>query len=233
MHTLKILPAVCLLFISFTARSQSLTNEHRISVIGEGVVKAIPDQAWMTFGVETSGSTPQEATSRNDKIMRAALDIAHDRGITGSDIQTTMTMLEPRYNYRGRPQTIDGYVMRKMFRMRVKDLTVIDAIMTDQTKAGVNVTQQVEFSSSKIAEHKSEALNLAVADAKSKAETLVKATALTLGGVVRIQEQPYGSVRPLYRGYLGNATTETTQAATYEPGSIEIRTQVQVDYELK
>jgi uncharacterized protein YggE len=165
--------------------------------------------------------------------MRAALEIARDHGITGPDIQTTMTMLEPRYNYRARPQTIDGYVMRKMFRMRVKDLTTIDSIMTEQTKAGVNVTQQVEFSSSKLSDHKTEALNLAVADARAKAETLAKATQTTLGAVIRVLEQPGGYMRPLYRGYLGNASTQAAEASTYEPGSIEIRTQVQVDYELK
>ena len=65
--------ALALLTIADAAGAQSTvqSNEPVVVVTGEGLVKAAPDRAFVTFSVESRSKNPKDAQSQNAKVMTA------------------------------------------------------------------------------------------------------------------------------------------------------------------
>src|SRR5437868_2204038 len=59
-----------------------------ITVTGTGSVKAVPDQAEFTLGVQTNGSTAREALAANSERMRRVLAAIRRAGVAEGDVKT-------------------------------------------------------------------------------------------------------------------------------------------------
>ena len=50
-------------------RRRRMPTEPVVVVIGEGLVLAVPDRAWITIGAESRAPSPREAQRRNTELM--------------------------------------------------------------------------------------------------------------------------------------------------------------------
>jgi uncharacterized protein YggE len=119
-----------------------------------------------------------QAAVTSDKVVKA-LKAA---GVTDANQQTTGVTLNPQYAYsNGKPPRITGYQAAVQVRARVTDLAKIGDVIKAGTDAGANSVSGPNFTLSEENPTKFKALDLAVTDAKAKAESLAKASGRSLG----------------------------------------------------
>ena len=208
----------------------------RVVVTGEATVQAEPDTVVVTLAVVTQNASASEAQAENaskaDAVVRAV------RAVTGvKEVKTSGYSLQPQYAYKeGVPPSITSYIVRNSVNVTVGDVGQTGAVIDAGSRAGANSVDGLSFMLRNDAQARQRALAEATREALSKARTV----ATTLGGsVVRVVEvQEAGAFRPpvpLYTAEFGRAAG-TAQAATptpVEPGSLEIRAQVQLVAEVE
>jgi uncharacterized protein YggE len=194
-----------------------------ITVTGTGSVKAAPDQADFSFGVETQGDTPSEALSKNGAAVQKVIDALKAAGIAAADIQTQQVSVSPRYDNKG--QNIVGYTAVNSVNVTVRDLSKAGDVVDAAVKAGANQVFGPTFSISNQTALYQDALKKALADARTKAQTIAAAAGVSLGRVVNIVEG--GGVTPVPLGAAEGAAGGKTPI---EPGLQEIPASLTVTY---
>ena len=179
-----------------------------IWVSGEGTISVAPDLAALDFGVETRAPNVSEANSQASAAMDAIIEALKARGVKDEDIQTSRFSVYPRYNYveeevdgvRTSREVLTGYRVRNNATVKLRDLDtigeVIDEVVTaggdDVRINGINFT--LEDPKPKMAELR----EMAVADAKAKAEHLAELSDVAVGRLIYISE---GAAAPSVSGF--------------------------------
>lgn len=163
-----------------------------ISVTGDGTVKVTPDSVRVDAAVSNLGSTAAAslaATAKSADALRTALKGA---GVEAKYIQAVNLSTNPEYSYSNNgPAKITGYRSTQNFTIVLRDAKNSGLIIQSaQSAAGnalsINATSPFVYDQ-KTAE--SNARALAIAAAKTKAESYASLTGSRLGNVLSIEEQ--------------------------------------------
>lgn len=198
-----------------------------ITVLGTGTVRAAPDQASFSFGVESQASSAAAAMEANAATVRSVIDAVKRAGVPAADIQTQQVAISPRYAENG--QTIIGYSATNVVQVTIRDLDQVSTVVEAATKAGAN---QVNGPSLTIAESSglyAQALAKALADARAKAEALAQAAGVALGGVTNVVEGGVEPPAPLPE----RAAAADAASVPIEPGRQEITATIAVTYAIR
>jgi uncharacterized protein YggE len=155
-----------------------------ITVTGVGTIKAAPDRADFSFGVETQAETAEAALATNNAAVQKV--IAAVRAAGAINVQTQQVSVYPRYATDG--TKIVGYSATNTVSARISDLAKAGAIVEAALKAGANQVFGPQFSIGNQSALYKNALNDAYADARSKAQSIAGATGVALGRVVNVVE---------------------------------------------
>ena len=203
----------------------------QIVVTGEGIIKATPDQAWISIGAESRSKVSKEAQQRNADAMTAVTQRLAAFGITKDAIRTTAIDLQFEFDYANGKQTPRGYVARNTIEVRVDDLAKLGDVLDAVVAFGATMIHGLRFDVKQRAEAEANALQAAVKDAMAKAQAIATGASRPLGGILRIEE--LGDVRgpvPMMREYAMSAQANPTPVA---PGELEIRAQLRVTVAIK
>jgi hypothetical protein len=198
-------------------------REEGITVTGTGVVRAVPDRAELSFGVQTSGRTATQALAANSAEMRKVIDALVAAGVARADLQTQQISLQPRYSDDG--GEILGYVAQNSVAATLRDLDRAGAVIDAAVAAGANQVFGPALSRSDQTELYRNALRAGIADARAKAETIAAAAGLGLAAVVAVEEM--GSSPP---PVPLAARTADAAGPPVEPGTQEIQATVVVRF---
>jgi len=193
-----------------------------ISVSGVGTVKTVPNEAQMSFGVETRRPTAQAAVGANADAMRKVINAL--RQARARDITTQWVSVYPFTRDDG---TVEGYSASNSV-SAVSDIEDAGALIDAAAEAGANQVSGPGLSSSNAEALYREALAKAVDDARLRAEVLAKASGRSLGAITAIVEggaQP----APLYR----QAAADAASATPIEPGQQETSANISVTFSLR
>lgn len=222
--------------INFNTTSQ--TKGEPFVVTGEGKVYVAPDIAKVTVGIQENGSSLKAVQDNANKKSKALTDAMEKLGIDKKDIKTTSYNVYPQYDYlTSTTNRIVGYQVSTNYQITVRDFDKVNDVLTSATGAGANAIGSVSFDINDTTkkEKLQEARELAVAEAKTKAEGLSKAAGITLGKVINISEnQAASEIRPMYAtGAADNAVQKSVTPANITPGETEINITVSLSYEVR
>src|SRR5262245_59918445 len=114
---------MCLLWLvpSLTAAQQApqVPAEPVVVVIGEGLVNAVPDRAWISIGAESRAPSPREAQRRNTELMRPVQDKLRAAGIPADAIRTTGYDVQYEWDFVNGKRVGRGYVARNTIEVRI------------------------------------------------------------------------------------------------------------------
>lgn len=231
--TLGLLAAFALVFGS-ALPGKALAEEpslRLISVTGEAEVQVKPDVAVMTFGVEITAGTAQDAQRQNAEKMSAVVNSLLANGIGSSDIQTSNFRLNPVYEWVDEKpvgkQVLVGYRCTNQVSVRVKNLAKIGQVLDAAIAAGANTVGGISFSLLNPENVKNEMLAEAVKNAKAKAEIMAGAAGVTITGINRIADG-YASVQDVVA--VKAMYDEARGSTPIESGTVTVRASVRVDY---
>jgi hypothetical protein len=193
-----------------------------LTVNGVGTVKAVPDEAQMSFGVETRRPTAQAAVAANADAMRKVINALRQAG--AREIATQWVSVYPFTQEDG---TIEGYSASNSV-SAVSDVDDAAGLIDAAAEAGANQVSGPGLSSRNAEALYRQALAKAVVDARLRAEVLAKAAGRSLGEITTIVEggaQP----TPLYRA----AAADSAGSTPIVPGQQETSASISVTFSLR
>lgn len=206
--------------------------EHTISVNGTGRVVISPDVADLRLGVTITANTVKDARSGNAKAMSAVVAGLKKLGIADRDIQTTILSLQPVYDYStnsSRPR-LTGYTLSNAIAVTIHDLGLVGDAIDGALAAGATTMDGVTFRVDDQAAAEQQARQAAMAEAKSKAQTLASAAGVSLGSVASISETVAPIPYPVYYGAMAGAVAAPDVKTPVQPGTNEVSVTVAVVY---
>jgi uncharacterized protein YggE len=234
--------------VAAPAAAAETTNPLRtITVVGRGEVKAKPDIATVNLGVEVTAPTVSEAMTEANARMETILAAMKALGIADKDIQTSNFSInferreptapaasEPTAGAKtGSTQVPSGfYRVNNMIQVTIRDLDKVGDVLDAAVEAGANNVWGVSFGLDNTEALEAQAREKAVADARSRAESLAKLNGVAMGDVISVSEVIGGGPSPMYaeaasfKGLGGGG-------APVEPGELTFATQIQAVYGIR
>ena len=226
-----------LLFASTFANAQmqpASASSRIITVTGDAEVKVSPDEAVMTWGVETFNKDLLVAKKQNDAAVQKVLEVTARNGVKGNDIKTDFINIEPRYQENPERRLLTGFVVRKTMALRIREFSKLEKILSDALAAGVNNVYGLEFQTSKLLEHRKQARELALRAAQTKASEMAGVLGLKLGDAINIQENVGGSLAYSFNAQNVAARDSTSSIlGPIAPGQISVTSSVTISFELQ
>ena len=172
----------------------------KITVDGQGTIKVLPDIATVTLGVTTSDSDAKRAQDKNSSTMSAVIAAMKAQGVADKDITTAYYYLNPDYNYSGdKNPTLSGYTVSNSVTVTLRDVNATGKILDAGISAGANNANSITFSLADSSAYYSQALQMAVKNAKVKAGAIAAALGVTIGNPVEVTENVNGGYpAPVY-----------------------------------
>jgi hypothetical protein len=220
------------LLCAATAAAQSNPEPPQVIVSGEGVVKATPDQAWVSIGAESRSKVSKDAQQRNADAMAAVQQKIAAFGIPKDAIKTTAIDLQLEFDYANGKQTPRGYVARNTIEVRVDDLARLGDVLDAVVASGATMIHGLRFDVKQREEIEQAALQAAVANAMAKAAAVAAGAKRAVDRVIRIEEssvdpRPVPMLREVSMAMRADATTPVA------PGELEIRAHVRLTAAMK
>ena len=203
-------------------------------VNGGSVVKAAPDQAWITFATESRSRNPKEAQAANTKAMTAVQQALTAAGIPKDAVRTLSYDLQLESDWVNGRQVPRGYVARNLIEVRLDDISRVGEVIDLAVTSGVNSVHGVRFDLKNRATLERDALRRATADARQRAEAAAAGAGRTIDRVIRIEEpgnRPFPPPMPMMMQRSAMAAEKADVPIV--AGEIEIRAQVVVTATLK
>ncbi len=208
-----------------------------LSINGEGRVSGAPDVARVDLGVSVLRDTVAQAQDEAARAMAAVLDTLQDNGVDEDDISTTSFNVFPEFDFTERGQTLRGFRVLNSVSVLIRDIDSAGDVIDDAIAAAgdVVVVNSITFTIEDPTPLLDQARELAVADARRKAEALAGLNDVSLGPVVAISES--GALPSASVAFDGRGAFAIEQAA-FAPtpisgGQIEVFLSVFVTYALE
>jgi uncharacterized protein YggE len=198
-----------------------------ITVNGVGTVDSVPDEAQLSFGVQTEAPTSRDALAQNSAQMERVLTALRAAGIAEKDIQTQDVSVWPQYDTTG--QDTDGYAARNSVSVTIHELDKAGAVIDAATRAGANEVSGPMLTSSGREQLEAKALEAAVDNARKKAEALAKAAGVGLGRVTAMVEGG-GTPGPVM---LEAAAARADKAVPIQPGQEHLQATVTITFSIE
>lgn len=197
----------------------------QVTVQGVGRVEARPDTALVELGAEGRGESVEAALSTASQAITAMARVLRAEGLDETDLRTqgpsTYTMTDDA----GR---VNAYVCSFQLTARVRDTArageLLGRCVAEAGDAGrVN---GVNFVVTDRADHQRAAREIAVADARDRADQLAGAVGRTLGRAIAVSETSAGGggPRPMMKAMAMDSATEV------EAGVEQVKIEVEVTW---
>ena len=233
-HLIAVLGAAAAFLVLASACFQASVEEgvdtdRSISVNGTGEVLAEPDIASVSTGVEVQAASVAEARAGAADATGAVIAALVAHGIEETDIRTVNFSIYPMYDYRDETPRISGYVVSNAIEVTVRDIEGIGELIDAVAAAGGDA---IRFNGISFGHENPEALTeqareLAMADARAKAEQLAELTGVTLGEPISIVETSWAAPFPVP---AARAEIAFDMAATIQPGTSGVSVTVQATW---
>ena len=192
-----------------------------ITVIGTGSVDVTPNRAGFTFGTVSQASTAAGALSASSQGVARIVDALRKAGVARDDIQTSEVSLSPRMDENG--TTVTGYTATNSVTVTVRKIVDAGDVVDAAVGAGANQVYGPNLIASDQDATYRKALAEAVAEARTKAESLARTAGVSLGRVTAISESGR-SPEPVF------AATTLASDTKIEPGTQSIEATVSVTF---
>lgn len=190
------------------------TPDRTIEVTGTGEVNAMPDQALVTFVVETTGANADDAARRNavrsEDVVRT-LSLRHRIGLQNFE----------QSGPRVRAQRDGMSVATNQITVRTRNLPQLGAIVDSALEAGAARLEGVSYELTEVDALRAQAVNRAIAQAEKSAESVARSLGVRLGDLIEARTEQTPEAPP------------SGDAASLTPPSQTVSAEVRLVYRIR
>lgn len=224
-----------------------VTATNTITVSGMGEVFAVPDQATFTVTVREEAVEVGDAQDAATEKANAIISYLKGAGVEEKNIKTISYNVNPRYEweqdtlcregYCPGNQVLVGFEVWQMLEVKVEDPKQAGELLTGVGGRGASEVSGLSFTIEDEDELRSQAREMAITEAKEKADALAKQLGVSVVRVVGFYEDSYGSPIPYAYGKGGDMLMAAESAPRAAPdlpaGENKITSNVNVTYEIR
>ena len=213
---------------------QAVTERPSLNLSAYGEVKAAPDMATISFGVQTEAATAQEAMRDNATRMTQVMAALRRAGIAERDVQTSGLNLSAQYDYeQNEPPKLRGYQATNRVTVVISDLTKVGTTADAVVTAGVNQIDGIAFGLKDLKAAEDQARQLAVRALQDKARLYAQALGVQLGGVRSLTEGGGFTPEPPRPMYARAMAMDSGSASTpVSAGELTVRIDISGTYDI-
>lgn len=233
--------------LALTTFSNTVSGtKNSVTVQGEATITATPDLVSVYFDIETHEATATEARDAQDIIYNSLVDTLVSQGLDESEIQTqSFNVYEYSYwDSTTRTTKTDGYKASHVVKVELstEKMDMLAEVVDSGINAGAGVSYiNFELTQEAQNEYKAQALELAAADARIKAESVASGFDKKLGKLVSVQVDSFGYYAwNVYTAKVsengigsGDSQTAIDTATSITPSDQEIPATVSATFKLK
>ncbi|UWG47531.1 putative secereted protein, contains kinase-interacting SIMPL domain [Halanaeroarchaeum sp. HSR-CO] len=202
-----------------------------ITVSASGEAQAQPDKAVLRMAVEADDTDVTEARSTVAEDVSSVKEALVEMGIEEEQIRTTDYRIYED-DRRTKPTEEDSqpiYRVRHVLTVDVNETDQVGGVIDTAVDAGVTSVHDVRFTLTSETQRtlKNEALENAMDDADTQAETLAQSANLQIDGVATVETGSSGIPRPVY---AMEAAAGGDAATDISSGPVTVSAQVRVTY---
>jgi hypothetical protein len=189
----------------------------------------------VSLGAVVEAKNALDAQKQIAQVMQRVIQEIKARGIPEEKIRTAGLSLSPVYSHPA-PRTgqepeaprIVGYRASNTVRVQVDEMDRVGAVIDAGIGAGANQLNSLAFDLRDDLKFRQQALQLAVREARAKAETIAAALNLQLGEVIEVREEGGPLSYPVERRFAAPASAATP----VQPGQVQVNAGVAVRFRL-
>jgi uncharacterized protein YggE len=141
-----------------------------IVTTGQATVKRAPDVAFLVVGVETRAKNPRDAQRQNAELMTATERRLTAAGVARDALRTLGLDLQQEFDFVQGRRVPREFVARNTIEVRIDEVARVGEIMDAAVQGGATSSGGVRFDLRDRAAAEREAVRLAVADARGRAD---------------------------------------------------------------
>ncbi len=232
-----------------------------ISVSGSAEVKVEPDEAVLTFSVESREEKLDAAVTDNDSKIKSVIEYLKASKVESKNIRTQVISIQPIFEsnspWKGQaypsplaPRIVSsvppagnnagnkkpkikpiGFSARRQLSITITDLAAFEGIYRGLIERGVNDVGGVQFHTTELRKYRDQARLKAIRAAREKAEAMAGELGATLASVHSINEGGITGWQPMLQNSVSVAGGSGS-SGTLAAGLIEINANVSVVFVL-
>ena len=203
-----------------------------ISVSGQGRADVAPDMAVVNIGIVTTGKTAQLAQAENAKVASDVTAALGQLGIFSKDIQTHYTM-SPVYE-KGDYRKAVGYRANNTVTVTVNDVAKTGQVIDTALKSGATDVNGISFGLKDAKSVRNTALQMAVQDARSKADAIAAALGVKIVGIQNVKEDGGNFARyEVANARLAKLDGAAMADTPVNAGTVEVNAEVHIDFQIQ
>jgi uncharacterized protein YggE len=188
---------------------------------GDATVTRPPDVAYLTVAVETHARSPRDAQKQNADAMSGVQKQLADAGVPKDALRTLGLWLEQEFDVNNGRRTPRGFVARNTLEVRIDEVSRAGELADAVVQGGATSLNGIRFDLKDRAAAERDALRLAVAEARRRADAAAAGVGRTVDRVIKIEDSRAEVVSP--RLFAARAEAVGQASTAVEPGLIEIR----------
>jgi len=207
-----------------------ITGTPTVEVNGEATISRPPDVAYLMLSVESRARSPRDAQRQNAEAAAGVLKQIGDAAIPRNAVRTLGPWLEQDFDTANGRRTPRGFIARNTIEVRIDEVARAGEVADLVVQAGATSLMGIRFDLKDRPAVERDALRLAVADARRRAESAASGADRTVDRILRIQDSRGDAVVPQRMFMRAEASGAQTPV---EPGVIEVRAHVVVTASMK
>lgn len=218
-----------------TAPPAGAGSANTVTVSGQATVTSPPDEAVIVLTVSNDAAAAADAMNATSSQSQQMLDRLKSDGIPDSAIQTSSITLYPvrTYDPNTGKETLTGYRAQNGINVSLKDAPTVAKVLAAGIETGATLVSGPDWKLKDDTQAVNAALKQAVANARTKAETLAAAEGVSLGEVLMMNEGTVQApVTPIYSA-AGAADSSKVAQPPVSSGNLDVTAMVTVTYVLK
>ena len=230
---LPLLAALAVAIVPLPVVAEEGTLVPQLNVSGHAELRVEPDLAVVTLGATHDAKRADVAQAEVNRVAGEILAAIGELGIEPGDIQTSRLTINPVYEHDSerKRSVVAGFRATNTISIRVTDLEQVGPVVDASVEVGGNELQGVSFELEDDAAATLEALRLAVADARAKAEAMAAALGTPLGRVLTASDSG-ARVRPIFQEARAFRAADAAPPTPVAAGKVGIEANVSLVYEL-
>jgi len=225
MRTISI---IIVLMLSVTSFSQSFEKPF-VAVSGESILSIMPDYALIKVRVETTATTAVETKKKHDISVDAVLKFLKKHKIDSKDVATQYLNLKKSYDYN--TKTYQFNANQSIF-ITLRDFKQYEKLLQGLFENGITALDEVQFATTELEKHQTQARKLAVLNAKQKATEYAATLNQTVGKALVISEFQHLNLPHFEAKSMLVDAAVINYRETIAINEIQVKAQVTITFEL-
>ncbi|NKF49857.1 oxidative stress defense protein [Shewanella sp. WXL01] len=179
-------------FLFSNAANASAPEFPHLETVGSSEILVSPDMAEIVVAVRVEAANAKQAKAESDKAVAAFVSKLKQAQIATNDIASANLNLRAQYHYdKENGRQLTGYEAHRDITVTVRDLNILNELLDSALEQGINHVNQINLKSSKEAQYKQQARELAIKDAREKAQAIAKSFGTQVQGVWQVRYHDY------------------------------------------